>query len=285
MRTTPLTNVFGAQVDDVDLNSLSAADAALVNEAWSEHGLLVFRDQELTQDGHVQLAELLGDIDVNRFFKCVDGYDMIAAVTKEPTDVQNIGGGWHTDHSYDVAPARGSILVARDLPPTGGDTRYLSTQRAWETLPDELKERVAGLDAIHSGEHIFGPESAYAQRMGERFANAEAALVVGETVHPLVIAHPTTGRPCLYVNPGFTIGIVGLDQDEYRELIDELLVHIAKREHAYQLTWEPGTVALWDNRSTWHWALNDYDGHRREMHRITLAGDALRRAELPELVS
>ena len=282
MRTSPLNESFGVEVHDIDLAALTSESASEINQAWFEHGLLVFRDQELSQDDHQGLAEQLGEIDVNRFFLAVEGYDVIANVRKEVTDEQNIGGGWHTDHSYDVEPARGSILVARDLPPAGGDTRFLSTQLAWQTLPDDLKARVADLNAIHSGEHIFGPESGYAQRMGERFTNAEAALVVGETVHPLVIAHPATGAPSLYVNPGFTIGIVGYEYDEYKELIDELFTHMAKDEHCYQLTWEPGTVAMWDNRSTWHWALNDYDGHRREMHRITLAGTALHRAKVDQ---
>lgn len=282
MRTSALNESFGVEVHDLDLAALSAGDADKINQAWFEHGLLVFREQNLSEDDHLRLAEQLGEIDVNRFFLAVDGHESIANVRKEATDEINIGGGWHTDHSYDVEPARGSILVARDLPPTGGDTRFLSTQLAWQTLPDDLKARVAGLNAIHSGEHIFGPDSGYAQRMGDRFVNAEAAVIVGETVHPLVIAHPATGAPSLYVNPGFTIGIEGFERDEYKALIDELFTHMGQDEHCYQLAWEPGTVAMWDNRSTWHWAFNDYEGHRREMHRITLAGAALDRAEVEQ---
>ncbi len=276
MEISPLCDAVGVTISGVQLRELTSEAAAEVDAAWNEHGLLVFRDQELDETGHVRLAEQLGEIDVNRFFAAVDGFEQIADVRKEVGDELNIGGGWHTDHSYDSEPARGSILVARDVPPVGGQTRFLSTTLAWQTLSDELKERVATLDAVHSSEHIFGPNSGYAKRMGDRFSNATA---VNTNVHPVVIAHPVSGQPCLYVNPGFTTSVVGLEPDESKELLDTLLVHIAKREHAYELAWEPGMVAMWDNRSTWHWALNNYEGHRRQMHRITLAGVALGRAK------
>jgi taurine dioxygenase len=277
MKLAPLSEAVGMVVSGLQLGSLSDVQADLVNDAWAEHGLLVFRDQELTSDGHVRLAEQLGQIDVNRFFASVDGYDMIADVRKEATDELNIGGGWHTDHSYDPEPARGSILVARELPPVGGATRFLSTELAWRTLPEELKERVAGLDAVHSSEHIFGEDSNYAKQMGERFGNR---TLTNRSVHPVVIAHPVTGTPSLYVNAAFTTELIGLDAEDSGVLLMTLFKHIAKVEHAHEFDWAPGSVAMWDNRSTWHWALNDYQGHRRVMHRITLAGDALDRAPL-----
>lgn len=281
MRLAPLSGAVGMIVDGLDLGALTDAQAASLDDAWNDHGLLVFRDQELDEAGHVRLAQQLGEIDVNRFFASVDGYDMIADVRKEPTDELNIGGGWHTDHTYDPEPARGSILVAREVPPVGGGTRFLSTELAWRTLPDDLKDRVAGLDAVHSSEHIFGEDSNYAKQMGERFGNQR---LTNRSIHPVVIAHPATGAPNLYVNAAFTIELIGLEPQESSDLLTTLFKHIATVEHAHEFDWAPGSVAMWDNRSTWHWALNDYQGHRRVMHRITLAGDALERAALSQPV-
>lgn len=280
MKVTSLSEGVGVEVHDLELSALTSAEAELVNEAWAEHGLLVFRDQELTEQQHVEFAKKLGEIDVNRFFTNVEGFDEIADVLKEPTDALNIGGGWHTDHSYDIAPARGSILVARDLPPSGGDTRFLSTQRAWKTLPADLKDRVADLDAVHSSVHIFGPDSTYAKKIGQRFDNRHDVRLE-DTIHPVVVAHPQTGEPSLFINPGFTIRLLGpSDEAANKELFDTLLIHIAQPAHSFQMSWQPGSVAMWDNRSTWHWALNDYEGHRRQMHRITLAGESLSRADV-----
>ena len=279
MRIEPVNDAVGATIHDVALSRLDDAQVAEITEAWARYGVLFFHDQDLTPDQHVALAEQLGEIDVNRFFARVEGHDVIAAVVKEPTDELNIGGGWHTDHSYDPAPAKGSILVARDVPPTGGDTQFLSTETAWRTLPQDLKDRVHGLVAIHSSDHIFGPKSDYAKRMGDRFGNSDA---VNTSEHPLVIGHPITGNPILYVNPAFTIGIVGMDNAESKPLLDELYTHIASDEHMHQFKWAVGSVAMWDNRSTWHHALNDYPGHRRAMHRITLAGEPLTAANVPQ---
>jgi len=276
MRVTPVTEAVGAEVHGVDLTSLSDLEATDLESLWAKHGVLFFRDQHLSPHEHVALAKQLGDIDVNRFFAAVDGHSEIARVVKEASDLLNIGGGWHTDHSYDIEPARGSILVARELPPIGGDTRFLSTEAAYRSLPDELRSAVDGRMAFHTGEHIFGPDSGYAKKIGERFAGSAN---IGQAEHPAVIAHPVSGAPILYVNPGFTTHFVDMDPAKSKELLDALFIHMDQPQHSYQFTWEPGSVAIWDNRSTWHWALNDYPGYRRLMHRITLAGDALRAAE------
>ncbi|MGI9610194.1 MAG: TauD/TfdA dioxygenase family protein [Acidimicrobiia bacterium] len=277
MQFEPVNASIGATVTGVALNNLSPAEVDEVNAAWAKYGVLFFHDQEISPDQHVILAEQLGDIDINRFFAHIDDYEMIADVRKEASDELNIGGGWHTDHSYDPEPAKGSILIARDVPPSGGDTRFLSTETAWRTLPDDLKAKVQNLEAVHSSEHIFGPDSDYAKQMGERFGNSSA---VNTTTHPVVIAHPVTGNPVLYVNPAFTLGVVGLEPDESKQLLDTLHTHIGREEHSCQFSWSVGSVAIWDNRSTWHWALNDYPGYRRQMHRITLAGDPLYAAKV-----
>ena len=272
MRIEPATECFGAFVSDVDLRSLTDDEATQIEAAWAENGVLFFRDQPLTPEAHIAFAERFAPIDVNKFFKPVDGHPQIAQVLKEADQITNIGGGWHTDHSYDQIPARGSILLAREVPPTGGDTLFMSVAAAYDALDDDMKERLTGLEARHSNEHVFGAAAAPQQHAGDRLGNPDQT---GGAVHPVVIAHPTTGRKLLYVNAAFTLGVVGLDQAESDELLHQLYAHMIKPEFSYQFQWEPGSIAMWDNRSTWHWALNDYQGHRRLMHRITVQGEAL----------
>ncbi len=267
----------GAFVEGIDLaRDLSDNVVGTLRSAIGEHGVLFFRDQELSPEGHIDFAEKFGPINVNRFFAHVDGYEKIAQVLKEPNQKKNIGGGWHTDHTYDTEPAMGSILVARETPEFGGDTMYASTTRAYETLSDGFRSILKGLNGVHSSRHVFGPQARYVQK-GEdtagRLGNNEAATQ--DSVHPLVIRHPISGRESIYVNPGFTVGIEGWDDKEAEPFLKIIYDHIAKPEHTYRFQWAPGSVAFWDNRATWHYAVNDYHGARRLMHRITIEGEAL----------
>ncbi len=266
---TPVSEHVGAEVSGVDLANLDDAALQTIVDAWGEYGVLFFRDQALTSPQHIAFAERIAPIDVNKFFTPVDGYPQIAEVRKEPDQDVNIGGGWHTDHSYDPAPARGSILLAREVPPEGGDTKFMSVGAAYDGLPDDLKKTISTLRANHSNAHIFGPESKHAKEVGHRLQNPDH---VGGTTHPLVIAHPQTGRKMLYVNAAFVTGIVGWSEDDSNELLATLYEHLVRPEYSYQFSWEVGSIAMWDNLATWHWALNDYHGHRRLMHRITVEG-------------
>jgi len=275
MRISPTSAHVGAVVSDVDLTQLDADDVAALDAAWAEHGVLFFRDQVLSEDQHIAFAEQFSSIDVNKFFTPVDTHPQIAQVLKEADQEVNVGGGWHTDHSYDQVPARGSILVAKDLPDSGGETRFLSVGAAYDALSSGLQSTLSGLQAHHSNEHVFGANAGY-QDDDTRFHNPEAT---GGAVHPVVITHPVTGRKLLYVNAAFTTHFVGWTPEESKPLLDFLYQHIATGPFSYEFEWEPGSIAMWDNRSTWHWALNNYPGQRRLMHRITLAGDALHGAE------
>jgi len=268
----PVSTAVGAEILGLDLaDSLSPATIETIRQALFAHGVVFFRDQKLTPEQHVSFARRFGEINVNRFFKAVDGYPMIAEVRKEPEQTGNIGGGWHTDHTYDQAPAMGSILYAREVPETGGDTLFASMYEAYDALSDGLKQTLAGLQALHSSRHIFGVE-AYAGRgdLKGRYVNPEAATQ--DAVHPIVVRHPGSGRKALYVNAAFTVRIVGWTDDESRPLLQYLYQHAARPEFSYRFQWREGSLAFWDNRCTWHYALNDYHGHRRLMHRITVEG-------------
>ena len=194
-------------------------------------------------------------------------------MVKEKDQLGNIGGGWHTDHSYDQIPALGSILIARETPPVGGDTLFSCMYKAYDSLSDGMKKTLESLKAVHSSRHIFGEQSSYQEAMSDRLSNAEAATQ--DAIHPIVITHPESGRKALYVNPAFTLHIEGWSDAESKPLLDYLYQHAVQMEHTTRFKWAVGSIAFWDNRCTWHYALNDYHGERREMHRITIEGSPI----------
>jgi alpha-ketoglutarate-dependent taurine dioxygenase len=275
IQAEPLSANVGAEIGGVDLREpLADAVLAEIRRALGEYGVVFFRDQRLTPEQHIALAERFGPIEINRFFATVPGYPMIAEVRKEPEQQRNIGGGWHTDHSYDQEPALGSMLYAREVPKTGGDTLFSSMYAAYDTLSDGLKATLEGLRACHSSRHVFGAEGR--ARRGDltgRIGNPE--LATQDAVHPIVIRHPETGRKALYVNPGFTLRFEGWTEDESQPLLEYLYQHAVRPEFTCRFHWRAGSLALWDNRSTWHFAVNDYQGERRLLHRITIQGGPL----------
>jgi taurine dioxygenase len=272
LEVRPMSGTAGAEIGGVDLTgSLAGATIAEIRRVLADYGVVVFRDQWLTPEQHIAAARRFGEVNVNRFFAHAEGYPEIAMVSKEPDQTGNIGGGWHTDHSYDQRPALGSMLYAREVPSHGGDTLFASMYAAYDALSDGLKQTLAGLRAVHSSRHVFGVER---PDMKGRIGNPE--LATQDAIHPVVIVHPDSGKSALYVNPGFTVRFDGWTAEESRPLLDFLYQHAARPEFTCRLRWRNGSLAFWDNRSTWHYALNDYQGQRRLMHRITIAGGPLR---------
>ncbi|MGE0626085.1 MAG: TauD/TfdA dioxygenase family protein [Pseudomonadales bacterium] len=270
----PAGPAVGAFVRGIDLaQPLTPETVEALEDAHADYGVLFFREQTLSPDQHIALAEAFGDINVNRFFTPVAGHPQIAEVRKEPEQVTNIGGGWHTDHSYDQIPALGSLLYAREVPATGGDTLFASMYAAYDALSEGMKDRLGTLRAVHSSRHVFGAGAARPADLADRFGNAESATQ--DAVHPVVLTHPRSGRRALYVNPGFTVRFEGWTAEESRPLLEFLYRHAARPEFSYRFSWAPGSLAFWDNRCTWHFAVNDYQGQRRLLHRITLEGEAL----------
>jgi taurine dioxygenase len=263
----------GAFVDGINVGELDETRASALKSALGEHGVLFFRSQDISTDQHIAMAEYFGGVNVNRFFVHVEGEPRIAEVRKEPDQKVNIGGGWHTDHSYDQIPAMGSILLARETPPQGGDTVFANMYAAYDNLSDGLKATLEGMNAVHSSRHVFGDKPrnpAVREGLKGRVGNAEAAQQ--DAIHPVVIKHPISGKKSLYVNPGFTLRFEGWTDQESAPLLQYLYQHAARPEHTYRFQWANGSIAFWDNRATWHYAVNDYHGHRRLMHRITVEG-------------
>ncbi len=276
---TPLSGV-GAEITGVDLaGDLPEATFAAIRGAFADHGVIFFRGQNLTEDDHIAFARRWAPININRFFAAHPAHPEIALVTKEEAQKDNIGGGWHTDHSYDAIPAMGSILVARELPASGGNTLFSSMYAAYDALSDGFKAMLGSLSAVHSARHVFGasPDTAYnrTDAGGGRIGNADVAETLADVVHPVVITHPLSGRKALYVNPAFTLRFDGWTAEESMPLLQQLYAHCMNPAFVQEFVWRPGSIAFWDNRATWHFARNDYHGHRREMHRITLEGEPL----------
>jgi len=274
IRTRPLSAALGVEISGVDLGQVSETALREIDDAYRRYSVIFFRDQDLTPEQHIAFAERWGTININRFFQPLDGYPMIAQVLKEADQADNIGGDWHTDHSYDQIPAMGSILYAREVPETGGDTLFSSMYRAYESLSEGMKSTLESLQAWHSSRHVFGASIAESEYTKDgRIANADKATQ--DALHPVVITHPLSGRKALYVNSDFTVRFDGWTAEESAPLLAFLYAHGARHEFTCRFQWRPGSVAFWDNRATWHYAMNDYHGSRRLMHRITLEGVAL----------
>jgi taurine dioxygenase len=273
----PVSPYVGAEIQNVDIASgLSDAQFADIRQAYIDHGVIFFRDQNLTPEQHIEFAGRWGEINQNRFFGSVEGYPLIAEVRKEAHNKKNIGGKWHTDHSYDQIPAMGSVLYAREVPSLGGDTLFASMYAAYEYLSDGLKSCLEGLNAVHSSRHAFGPDAYSAEDLKEyagRLSNV--TMATQDSIHPVVIRHPLSGKPALYVNKDFTVKFEGWTIEESQPLLDLLYHRAQQAEFTCRFKWEKGSVAIWDNRATHHFALNDYAGHFRLMHRITIEGEAL----------
>lgn len=270
----PLTSIIGAEIHGVDLSGdVTDGQFAEIRRAFHHYGVIFFRQQKLMPEQHIAFAQRWGRININRFFPAVTGYPMVAQVLKEPHHEKNIGGSWHTDHSYDEIPAMGSILYALECPTGGGDTLFASMYAAYERLSAGMKQMLGSLNAVHSSRHVFGDGAFKDSDLGDRLGNAENA--VQDAVHPVVIKHPDSGRAALYVNPEFTVRFDGWSEEESRPLLEYLCTHATRPEFTCRFHWQKDSVAFWDNRATWHRALNDYPGERRLMHRITVEGAAL----------
>ena len=275
MEIRKLTGGLGAEIRGADLRR--PTDVAAVRDAFIEHSVVVIRDQALTPEDQLGFARSFGPINVNRFFAHHPDHPEVALVLKEPHQTGAIGEEWHTDHSYDHAPAMGSILHAIETPPYGGDTCFVSMGMAYDALSPRFKEMIAGLHAWHSSRHVFGASQADADSVSSgRVGNAAAATQ--DALHPVVIRHPLSGRKGLFVNPQFTVRIEGLEPAESDALLQSLYRHCQKPEFQCRVSWGQGDVTMWDNRATWHKAINDYHGHRRLMHRVTVEGVRLEAA-------
>jgi len=265
-----VAGALGAEIAGVDLaGDLPDATIAAIRAALVEHGVVFFRDQRLTPGEQVRFGARFGPLNIHPYVAGMAAHPEVMEIVKEPADRVNFGGGWHSDMSFLERPAIGSILYAVEVPEFGGDTLFASQAAAYEALSPGLKATLEGLAAIHSAAREYSPKGHSAQKR-QSMSIAEAEGQVGEFVHPVVLEHPESGRKALYVNPAFTERFDGWRERESRPLLDYLFQHCRSEAFTCRFRWEAGSVAFWDNRQVWHYALNDYPGQRRHMRRVTV---------------
>lgn len=272
----PQADDFGATVTGVDLSQpLAEHEVAALQAAWSRHAVLVFPDQRLAPAELEAFTLALGAFGEDPFIAPMPGHPNILELRREPDETAtNFGAAWHSDWSFQPCPPSGTILHSKIVPPVGGDTLYADAARAFEALSPTMQRILEGLSAVHSAAFAYGPRGVLARDADRR---AMKILVSEEAekseTHPLVRTHPVTGRKALFVNPVYTVRIAGLTPPESFTLLKFLYDHMTRDEFVLRHRWQPDMVVLWDNRSTIHFADGGYDGHRRVMHRTTLAGD------------
>ncbi len=265
-----VAGALGAEISGVDLSQpLSDSMIAAIRQALVEHQVIFFRDQDLTPAQHVAFGARFGPLNIHPYVAGMPEQPEAMELIKEPSDRINFGGGWHSDMSFLQTPAIGSILYAIELPEFGGDTLFASQAAAFEALSPGLQATLETLNGVHSASREYSAQGPSAQKRGS-MKIAEADGYVGEYVHPMVLTHPETGRKALYVNPAFTLRIDGWKTRESKALLDYLFDHCRYEGFTCRFTWQKGSVAFWDNRSVWHFALNDYPGQRRHMRRVTV---------------
>jgi taurine dioxygenase len=264
----------GATVRGVDLREPQSADAIeSLQQLLDEHLVVFLTDQHLSLDQLERFTDELGGRDITPYVASVPDRPFVIKVIKERDDELNFANAWHTDLSYLPAPPAYTVLHAWDVPAFGGDTMWANQYRAYETLPDELRERLLHLRATHSAGMAYGT-GGYLEQVASKSSMQvlPSADAYGVVTHPMVARHPRTGRAALFVNPVYTTGIEGMDPAEAMPLLQRLYQHSVHPNFTCRVRWEPHLLAIWDNRCTQHFAINDYAGQRREMYRTSVRG-------------
>ena len=265
-----LSGAIGAEILGIDLAS-EPGDNVIgeIRQVWLEHGVIFFRDQELPPAKFLSFAKRFGEVVEYPFIKGIEGFPEIIPVVKLEHEKNNFGGIWHTDTAYLEQPPMGTMLIAREVPPFGGDTLFANTYLAYETLSDGMKRLLDPLAAVNASAKADVTRTRE-DRMKDGARGEKKDYLA---THPVVRVHPETGRRALYVNVAHTIRFDGMTEAESAPLLDYLFRHQIRPEFTCRFRWRPGSIAFWDNRCTQHNPVNDYHGYRRLLHRVTLAGD------------
>ena len=275
IRVQPSGQACGAAITGVDLTQPLGADVVReIRDAWLEHHVVSFPNQDITDDDLERFALYFGDFGDDGFFGPIEGREHIAAILREADDTSPLFADvWHSDWSYQETPPSATVLYAIDIPPIGGDTPFANQHLAYQTLPEDLRATLAGKRAIHSAVYGYAPNTgAYATDEGKGSMNIQPSdEAYTRRTHRLFREHPETGQlgifSALYA---YIVGLEGMSDEEALPLLRELLTWQTRDELIYRHSWDNHMLVMWDNRSVLHRATGGYEGHRRELHRITI---------------
>ena len=278
MQIRKISTACGAEVTGLDATQpVAPAQVKALHKALGENGILLFRNVHLTPDQHVAFSKHFGPLEAHVIGDfALPGRPEIFVVSnvKEQGKLKGAvyaGQYWHSDLSYMQKPSMGSLLLCHEMPEIGGDTMFANMYLAWDTLSETMREFLEKQSAMHDYSHAYDTYFAHLKERPPLTAEARAKTPPVE--HPMVRVHPETGRKALYVNPGFTKGIVGMPKEEAQPILDFLFRHSTRPEFIYRHKWQVNDMIFWDNRCVMHYALADYDfSVRRHMHRTTIAG-------------
>ena len=271
LKVRRLAGAIGAEIGGVDLSqSLDSATVQAIRAVFLEHAVIFFRDQHLSPGQFMTFARRMGQPIEYPFVKGIEGYPQIIEVKKLEHERHNFGGVWHTDTAYLEVPPMGSMLLALEVPPYGGDTLFASMAKAFEALSPGMQRLLEDMTAINSSAKADVTKTREDRR---RTDGRDDAPTEYNAEHPVVRTHPETGRKSIYVNFAHTVRFKDMTDEESAPLLQFLFEHAVKPEFTCRFGWEVGSLAFWDNRAALHNPVNDYHGFRRVMHRITLAGD------------
>jgi taurine dioxygenase len=266
-----IAGALGAEISGVDLaRDLDEETVAQIRRIWLDNCVVFFRNQDLPPARFLELAKCFGEPIEYPFLKGLEGFPEIITVAKLEHEKINFGGVWHSDTSYLEVPPMATMLIAREVPPVGGDTLFANQYLAYETLSDGMKRVLDGLIALNAS-----AKADVTRTREDRLKDSKSPQARKDYVaeHPVVRTHPETGRKALYVNVAHTLRFKDMSEEESAPILDFLFRHQIRPEFTCRFHWEPGSIAFWDNRCAQHNPVNDYHGYRRLMHRITLKGD------------
>jgi taurine dioxygenase len=270
----PLAGALGAKIHGADLTDLRNEKMWVeLLKAFHEFKAIAIQGQTLSPENLMQVGGMFGQPCAYPFAEGIEGFDFITDVIKGEADHKNFGGDWHIDSMYLDAPPLATLLYAIETPPYGGDTLFADTARAYDALSVGMQDLLKGLVGISSGTLKYrkgGARQAYLSNFSSMDVQNAKMGDAFEARHPIVRTHPVTGRKSLYVSPIHTIRFDGLTEDESRPIIDYICSHLITPEFSCRIGWAEGQLTIWDNRTTLHCAINDYNGQRRHMRRLTV---------------